>query len=56
MLYVPILPVSCPYPMNQIGRNLTDVVDGILKGKRYLIHDRDPWFTTEFWQSSPIAV
>jgi len=24
--------------MNQIGRNLTDVVDGILKGKRYLIH------------------
>jgi hypothetical protein len=28
--------------MNQIGRNLTDVVDGILKGKRYLIHDCDP--------------
>jgi hypothetical protein len=28
--------------MNQIGRNLTDAVDGILKGKRYLIHDRDP--------------
>jgi putative transposase len=34
--------------MNQIGRNLTDAVDGILKGKRYLIHDRDPLFTTEF--------
>jgi hypothetical protein len=34
--------------MNQIGRNLTDVVDGILKGKRYLIHDRDPLFTDEF--------
>ena len=51
MLYVPILPVSCPYPMNQIGRNLTDVVDGILKGKRYLIHDRDPLFTTEFLQT-----
>jgi hypothetical protein len=31
--------------MNQIGRNLTDVVDGVLKGKRYLIHDRDPLFT-----------
>ena len=28
--------------MTQIGRNLTDAVDGILKGKRYLIHDRDP--------------
>jgi hypothetical protein len=31
--------------MNQIGRNLTDAVDGLLKGKRYLIHDRDPLFT-----------
>src|SRR6202163_3845548 len=26
--------------MHQIGRNLTDAVDGILNGKRYLIHDR----------------
>ena len=34
--------------MNQIGRNLTDAVDGLLKGKRYLIHDRDPLFTAEF--------
>ena len=34
--------------MKQIGRNLTDAVDGILKGKRYLIHDRDPLFTVEF--------
>jgi hypothetical protein len=34
--------------MSQIGRNLTDSVDGLLKGKRYLIHDRDPLFTTEF--------
>ena len=34
--------------MSQIGRNLTDAVDGILKGKHYLIHDRDPLFTTEF--------
>ena len=34
--------------MNQIGRNLTDGVDGILKGKRYLIHDRDPLFTSAF--------
>ena len=34
--------------MNQIGRNVTDAVEGILKGKRYLIHDRDPLFTEEF--------
>jgi hypothetical protein len=34
--------------MNQIGRNLTDAGDGILKGKRYLIDDRDPLFTDEF--------
>jgi transposase InsO family protein len=34
--------------MSQIGRNLTDAVNGILNGKRYLIHDRDPLFTSEF--------
>jgi transposase InsO family protein len=34
--------------MGQIGRRVTDVVDGILVGKRYLIHDRDPLFTAEF--------
>jgi hypothetical protein len=34
--------------MSQIGSNLTDAVDGLLKGKRYLIHDRDPLFTAEF--------
>src|SRR5579872_1599923 len=34
--------------MSQVGRNLTDAFDGILKGKRYLIHDRDPLFTSEF--------
>ena len=34
--------------MSEIGRNLTDAVDGILNGKRYLIHDRDPLFTAEF--------
>ena len=33
---------------SQIGRNLTDAVEGILQGKRYLIHDRDPVFTSEF--------
>jgi len=34
--------------MSQVGRNVTDAVDGILLGKRYLIHDRDPLFTAEF--------
>jgi transposase InsO family protein len=34
--------------MSQIGRNLRDAIDGILNGKRHLIHDRDPLFTTEF--------
>jgi putative transposase len=34
--------------MGQIGRNLTDAVEGILNGKRYLIHDRDPLFTAGF--------
>ena len=34
--------------MSQIGRNLSDAGEGILQGKRNLIHDRDPLFTTEF--------
>ncbi len=43
-----IAPTANGLWMSQIGRNLTDPVDGILKGKRYLIHDRDPLFTAEF--------
>src|SRR6516162_3034838 len=34
--------------MSQIARNLTDAVDGVFAGKRYLIHDRDPLFTKDF--------
>ena len=34
--------------MSQIARNLTDSAEGLLTGKRYLIHDRDPLFTDEF--------
>ena len=34
--------------MNQVTRNLTDAVDGVLRGTRYLLHDRDPLFTDEF--------
>jgi transposase InsO family protein len=32
-----------------IARNLTDAVDGFFAGKRYLIHDRDPLYTREFF-------
>jgi hypothetical protein len=34
--------------IQQIARNLTDSVDGFLRGKRYLLHDRDPLFTEAF--------
>jgi transposase InsO family protein len=34
--------------MSQIARDLSDPVDGLFVGKRYLIHDRDPLFTAEF--------
>src|SRR5258708_30233115 len=34
--------------MSQIARNVTDAEHGILTGKRYLIHDRDPLFTAAF--------
>ncbi len=43
-----IAPTANGLWMSQIGGNLTDAVDGILKDKRYLIHDRDPLFTAEF--------
>ena len=33
--------------MKQVAKILTDVEDGFLHGKRYLIHDRDPLYTTE---------
>jgi len=32
----------------QVARNLTDEVDGFLRDKRFLIHDRDPLYTQEF--------
>ena len=34
--------------IGQVARNLSDAEDGFLRGKRYLIHDRDPLFTAEF--------
>jgi hypothetical protein len=33
--------------MKQVARILTDMEDGFFKGKRYLIHDRDPLYTAE---------
>jgi putative transposase len=41
--------------MSQISRNLTDVYDGCLHGKRYLIHDRDPLFTLGFRETVAAA-
>jgi transposase InsO family protein len=32
----------------QCGRQLTDPVDGFLRAKRFLLHDRDPRFTDAF--------
>jgi putative transposase len=34
--------------MTQVARDVTDPIDGFLKGKRYLIHARDPLYTPEF--------
>jgi transposase InsO family protein len=34
--------------MMQVGRNLTDPFDGFLRGKRFLIMDRDKKYTEEF--------
>jgi transposase InsO family protein len=34
--------------MEQMARNLTDVVDGFLRNARHLIHDRDPLYTRSF--------
>ena len=41
---------ECPYGawMKQIGRNLTDPLDGFLDGIRYIILDRDPLYTDGF--------
>ena len=34
--------------MQQMGRNLTDAFDGLLLGKRFMLHDRDSLFTLAF--------
>ncbi len=40
-------PVYCS-GHDEVGRNLVDPLDGFLRGKRWLILDRDQKFTTEF--------
>ncbi len=45
-----ILPQPDGIWMKQVARNLTDCFCGFLKGKRYLIHDRDPLFSSDFAQ------
>jgi transposase InsO family protein len=41
--------------MMQWARNLTDPEDGFLKGKRVLIHDRDPLYTKKFRETLQAA-
>jgi transposase InsO family protein len=41
--------------MSHISRNLTDIHDGCLRRKRYLIHDRDPLFTMTFRETLAAA-
>ncbi|MHC4759085.1 MAG: integrase core domain-containing protein [Planctomycetota bacterium] len=43
-----IIPQAYENWMKQIARNLTDPIDGFLKDKKYLIHDRDTLFTEDF--------
>jgi len=50
-----IAPEASGLWMSQIARNLTDAEAGILTGKRYLIHDRDPLFTAEFLRTLEAA-
>jgi putative transposase len=41
--------------MSPITRNVTDVEDGCLRGKRFLIHDREPLFTVGFRETLAAA-
>ena len=50
-----IIPQADGNWMKQIARNLSDPIDGFLKDKRYLIHDRDPLFTRCFSDILKIA-
>jgi len=42
--------------MDQIGRNLTDSMDGLLNGKRYLIMIATRCSPASFWTRLPVLV
>lgn len=43
-----IIPQAYGDWMKQIARNLSDPIDGFLKDKKHLVHDRDPLFHKDF--------
>ena len=47
VFFAPIKPQPDGNYMRQVARILTDCEDGFLKGKSYLIHDRDPLYRSE---------
>ena len=47
VFFAPVKPQPDGAYMKQVAKILTDLEDGFLHGKRYLIHDRDPLYTTE---------
>ncbi len=47
VFFAPVKPQPDGGYMTQVARILTDYDDGFLKGKRYLIHDRDPLYRTK---------
>jgi hypothetical protein len=47
VFFAPIKPQPDGDYMKQMAKLLTDYDDGFLSGKKYLIHDRDPLYTTE---------
>jgi hypothetical protein len=47
VFFAPIKPQPDGEYMKQVAKTLTDYEYGFLKGKRYLIHDRDPLYTTK---------
>ena len=48
IFFAPVKPQPDGDYMIQVARILTDYDDGFLKGKRFLIHDRDPLYTNDF--------
>jgi hypothetical protein len=47
VFFAPVKPQPDGDYITQVARILTDYDDGFLKGKRYLIHDRDPLYRTK---------